>query len=323
MHAGRSFATAILPLVLALTPSAPAHAQSTVALDPAKLAEIRESNAKCFACHSADGLKSPPRQDMDFDKLKSLLHDPALYETSSHGRVECRTCHGVGSTTFPHGATLKAQVSPCSECHAAKVYRIETQFEASVHAKTQKDKFTCWSCHDGHVYNIAAKIGTPAKIVAQDNAMCLDCHNSDLQFSKFAPVGKRRPTSDTIHAWLPNTKSHWGSVRCVECHTPAGRSFSHEILDKSKAEKNCVSCHSRESSLRTRLYRHLVAAEEEKFGFVNSIFLSQSYVIGASRNPWIDWSVGAAAALLAVGMLTHALLRIGAALWRRRERRPP
>ncbi|RAI44329.1 cytochrome c3 family protein [Rhodoplanes roseus] len=318
----RTLATAFALIVASMLSAGAGRAQSTAALDPEKLAEIRDQNAKCFSCHSPAGLKSPPRQDMDLARLGTMLHDPALYETSSHGRVECRTCHGVGATTFPHGADLKKQVSPCSECHAAKVFRIETQFEASVHAKTQKDKFTCWSCHDGHVYNVAAKIGAPRKIIAQDNAMCLDCHNSDLQFSKFAPVEKRRPNIDAIHEWLPNTRLHWQAVRCVDCHTPAARGFSHEILDKSKAEKNCVACHSQESALRTRLYRHLVAEEQEQLGFVNSVFLSTSYVIGASRNPWIDRAVGVAAALLILGMLGHAALRIGSAWWRRRGRRP-
>lgn len=318
----RTLAIALAVIVASTLSAGPGRPQSSAALDPAKLAEIRDQNAKCFSCHSRAGLRNPPRQDMDLVKLETMLHDPALYETSSHGRVECRTCHGIGATTFPHGANLKAQVSPCSECHAAKVFRIETQFEASVHAKTQKDKFTCWSCHDGHVYNVAAKVGAPRKIIAQDNAMCMGCHDSDLQYSKFAPVDKRRPNIDAIHEWLPNAKLHWQAVRCVDCHTPAARGFSHEILDKTKAEKNCVTCHSQDSALRTRLYRHLMAEEQERLGFVNSVFLSNSYVIGASRNPWIDGAVGVAAALLMLGMLVHAALRIGAALRRRRGGRP-
>ena len=222
-------------------------AQSEAPIDPAKLAEIRDANAKCFACHSPEGAKAPPRDDLDQKKLLTLVHPVDLFNATNHGRVECRACHGVGATIFPHPENLRAQVSPCAECHASKVFRIETQFEKSVHARRLKDKFTCSSCHDGHAFKVAAKIGNPRQIVSQDNAMCLDCHDRDARFGEFAPVDKRRPNIDTIHDWLPNTRLHWQAVRCVECHTPAGRAFSHEILDRSQAERNCVSCHTQET----------------------------------------------------------------------------
>jgi hypothetical protein len=102
-------------------------------------------------------------------------------------------------------------------------------------------------------------------------------------------------------------------VRCVECHTPevkANRPLSHEILDKEKAEKNCLSCHSADSSLRTRLYRHLVKDEQEKFGFTNSVILSSSYVIGATRHPLLDKIVIGLVALTLGGVLIHGLIRI-------------
>lgn len=296
-----------------------ACAQSTAPLDPEKMAEIRAAQAACLACHSPQGLKAPPREGMDLKKLATMIHDVSTFQASSHGRVKCALCHGPATASYPHAATAKSEVSPCSECHATKVLRIEMQFDASVHAKNLKDKFTCWSCHDPHVYNIAAKIGAPKAIVTQDNTMCLDCHNSDLQFSKFAPVNKRRPNIDQIHDWLPNTKMHWQAVRCVECHTPAGRAFSHEIQDKTKAERNCVSCHTQESSLRTRLYRHLVAEEQQTLGFVNSVFLPNAYVVGATRNPWLDTTMLSLAALTLAGVLGHGGLRILVSLWRRRR----
>ena len=296
-----------------------ASAQSEAPIDPAKLAEIRAENAKCFACHSPEGAKAPPRSDLDHEKLKTLVHPVDVFNASNHGRVECRACHGAAATTFPHPPNLRAQVSTCAECHASKVFRIETQFEKSVHARRLKELFTCSSCHDGHAFKVAAKIGNPRQIVSQDNAMCLDCHDRDARFGEFAPVDKRRPNIDTIHAWLPNTRLHWQAVRCVECHTPAGRAFSHEILDRSQAERNCVSCHTQESSLRTRLYRHLVAEEQEQFGFVNSVILSNSYVVGATRNRWIDGAVLWLLAATVAGVMGHGLLRLVLAAWRRRR----
>jgi len=111
----------------------------------------------------------------------------------------------------------------------------------------------------------------------------------------------------------------------VECHTPPSTvrqlSLSHEILAKDRAERECVTCHTRDSSLRTRLYRHLIAEEEETAGFANAVILRSAYVVGATRNTYVDtagtWLLG----LTVAGVLVHGVLRIFAALRRRRQRR--
>ncbi|MFB0937019.1 MAG: hypothetical protein QMB52_14690, partial [Propionivibrio sp.] len=148
--------------------------------------------------------------------------------------------------------------------------------------------------------------------VAQDNRVCLGCHDSDEQFAKFAPEKKTRPPIDDIHAWLPNTRLHWKAVRCVECHTPevaAGEMLSHQILAKDKAEKDCLTCHSASSALKTRLYRHLVKEEQQRLGFANSVILATSYVPGATRHPLLDTLVLGAFAAMLLGLLAHGLGR--------------
>jgi formate-dependent nitrite reductase cytochrome c552 subunit len=203
--------------------------------------------------------------------------------------------------------------------------KAEQQFEASVHARNLKDKFTCSTCHSPHVDLIASKLIDPHKIVAQDNKHCLECHDSDLQFSKFAPddektsLKKVRPNIDAIHEWLPNTRLHWQAVRCVECHTPPTKTLSHEILDKEKAEKNCLACHSANSSLKTRLYRHLVKEEQQTLGFANSVILSNSYVLGATRHPVLDTLILVAFAAMILGLLAHGIGRIVARIIQRRK----
>ena len=101
-------------------------------------------------------------------------------------------------------------------------------------------------------------------------------------------------------------------MRCVECHTPevaAGEMISHEILSKEKAEKDCLACHSASSTLKTRLYRHLVKEEQERLGFANSVILATSYVPGATRHPLLDTLVLGAFAAMIVGLLAHGLGR--------------
>ena len=320
---------AVLPFIAAIFWALPGYAQdkTSALMKPELLEKIRKSNNECFACHSEEGLKNPPKsaEGMDLAKLRTLIHDPKIFNGSNHGLMECKQCHGTGYAAFPHDAEAKQNISPCEECHAVKVMRIEQQFDASVHAKNLKDKFTCTTCHSPHVDLIASKLIDPHKIVAQDNRHCLDCHDSDEKFSKFAPqdektsLKKQRPDIDSIHAWLPNTRLHWQAVRCVECHTPPAKTLSHEIVNKEKAEKKCLACHSTDSSLKTRLYRHLVKEEQQRLGFANSVILSNSYVLGATRHPLLDRLLMFAFGAMLVGLLVHGLVRIISSIIRRRK----
>ena len=290
---------------------------------PEALEKIRLKNLECLACHSEAGLQHPPKEGLDLKKLRGLLKDPEAFKGSDHQRLACTKCHNEGYEDHPHAPNAKDSTSTCTDCHSKKANRIEKEFDKSVHAKNLSDKFTCTTCHNPHVMRIAEKLGDPHKIVAQDNRVCLGCHDSDEQFAKFAPEKKARPLIDDIHSWLPNTRLHWKAVRCVECHTPtvaANEPISHEILNKDKAEKKCVACHTGNSALKVRLYRHLVKDEQNKYGFVNSVILGQSYVIGATRNPVLDTLMIGLAALTLIGVLVHAAMRIIAAYLRRRKK---
>lgn len=296
--------------LLLLSMALPVLAQNQAPLaDAAESA--RQSNQECFSCHTAEGLQSPPKDGLDLGKLRGLLQEPDAFHQSVHQRLACTKCHNEGYDEHPHAEDARDMTSTCSDCHAKKARLIEKQFEHSVHADLA-DRITCTTCHDPHRMRTAEQQGDPARIVAQDNRVCLGCHDSDEQFAQFAPEKKSRPLIDDIHDWLPNTRLHWKAVRCVECHTPAvaaGEMISHQILNKDKAEKNCLSCHSASSTLKTRLYRHLVKEEQQRLGFANSVILSNSYVLGATRHPVLDTLVLGAFAVMLLGLLAHGLGR--------------
>ena len=309
----RSFLNKLF-VVLLLALLMPAYAQDKPApgMSPELIEKNRKANVECFACHSAEGLHQLPKAGLDLPKLKGLLQSPAVFGQSDHQRLACTKCHNEGYTEHPHEPDAIESTSTCTDCHSGKAELIETQYEKSVHADLG-EKMSCPTCHNPHVMRVASKLDDPHKIVTQDNRVCLGCHDSDEKFARFAPDKKTRPLIDELHAWLPNTRLHWQSVRCVECHTPevgAGEMLSHQILDKENAEKNCLSCHSANSSLKTRLYRHLVKAEQEKLGFTNSIILAQSYVLGATRHPLLDTLVLGAFAAMLLGLLAHGLGRL-------------
>lgn len=319
----------LLALLLA-TCGWPAIAAGDAQIDQATIEMNRKANEACYACHSAAGIAKPPQAGLDLSKLKDSRLEPSVFNPSDHGVMDCRECHSkTHYTDYPHAEAGKVSTVGCTDCHAAKVLRLEPQFNASVHAKVQgvKEKFTCFTCHNPHINIVQKRLKDPARIVAQDNHGCLECHNDDSTFARFAPEGektpgqkKKRPDIDTIHDWLPNAKAHWSAVRCIECHTPEvaeNKMLSHEILDKEKAEKKCLSCHSANSTLKMRLYRHMVKDEQQKFGFTNSVLLSNSYVIGATRHPLLDRIVIWAVVLTLGGVLVHGLIRIVAALRRK------
>lgn len=317
-------------LSIACSIALPAHAGSDAPIDTATIEKNRKANEACYACHSAAGIAKPPKADLDLSKLKDSRLERSVYNPSDHGVMDCRECHaGNHYNDYPHAEIGKTTTSACTDCHAAKVLRLEPQFNASVHAKVKgvKEKFTCSTCHNAHINIVQKRLMDPAKIVAQDNHGCLECHNSDQTFAKFAPEGektpgqkKKRPDIDTIHEWLPNAKAHWKAVRCIECHTPAvaaEKMLSHEILNKEKAEKKCLTCHSANSTLKVRLYRHMVKDEQQRLGFTNSVILSNSYVIGATRHPLLDAIVIGLVVLTLAGVLVHGAIRIVAALRRK------
>jgi hypothetical protein len=290
------------------------------------LEKIRVANDECFSCHSETGLKKPPKAGMDLVKLKDMLIDAAALKASDHDQMACTKCHKKGYKDHPHDDDARESLAECQECHAKKAIRIERQFDKSVHAENLADKMTCAKCHDAHVMRIAAKLGDPRKIVAQDNKACLKCHDSDVAFADMAPevpetkLKKKRPPIDKIHEWLPNTQLHWQAVRCVECHTPPDEKIlSHEILNKKKAEKKCVTCHSANTALQTRLYRHLAAEEQNKLGFLNSVVLRDSYVVGATRNPTLDLVLIGLIGTIFGGVVVHGVIRLLLSLRRKRH----
>lgn len=304
--------------VLAFALSPHAQAVQPAPATTAALERARAANAACLACHAVGALNHLPKPDLNVFKLSRLLHDPAAYDTSVHGRLACTKCHEEGYEAHPHTGKPLDLAEICSDCHAKRSNRINAEFDRSVHARRMHDRITCITCHDPHAMRIAKQEQDPARIVAQGNRVCLGCHDSDQTFARYAPERKQRPDIDEIHKWLPNARLHWRAVRCVECHTPASKdTLSHQILDKSRAEKKCVACHSVNSALNARLYRHLVEEEHRKMGFLNSVILGNSYVISATRHPVIDGVLIALVTLTLIGVVLHGLLRFIASRRRR------
>ncbi|MEO5341704.1 MAG: cytochrome c3 family protein [Magnetococcus sp. MYC-9] len=275
--------------------------------------QARADDQNCLRCH---GMKGMAYLDPVTGGLHNLAIDPAAMAASSHAKLGCRACHGPGFEVYPHFEEAKQEALHCLECHKgndsfpyARFEAIEKGFVRSRHAQAMPDRFSCFSCHDPHVFHSLFQTplqGLPAR-VRQDNAICRNCHNHSEQIK--ALTGRPLPSLTHSHAWLPDLERHWQAVRCVECHTGSSRPSDHLILDKTLALRECVSCHARNSLLLGKLYRYQAGEERQKVGFVHALVMNNAYVIGMTRNLWLDWGSLALLGLTLLVLLAHGVAR--------------
>lgn len=313
-------AAAVLMLGLAAGHPRAAWAEDDFGLeevDPNLPAKIAQWNRDCLSCHSEAGLKNPPRQGMDMKLLATMLVDQGRFEHSYHGAMACKDCHTEAYVPYPHLPNAKKQIKGCVKCHQNPAKTIVPEFKASTHFKGHSDKFTCLSCHQSHYDRKASKMESAHAAAVQDNAMCLGCHADDTRYRALKPDAKRADMA-AAHAWLPELELHLGQTRCVDCHSPMadGGALSHDVQAKAKAVRACEACHAADTELGRRLYKKMMLDRPgPAAGFDNAALLSEIYVVGATRNRWLDW-----AGLAALG-LTALVLAVRAVLRRRRNRR--
>ncbi len=269
-------------------------------------------NRFCLRCH---GMRTLSYRDSTTNAIVSLFVDSTKFNHSNHADLNCTDCHTEkGFLQYPHSQSVKEENLYCTQCHEASEFKKfhfqqrEEEFKESVHHLKFGDKFSCFSCHDPHEFKTTFNEAIPKKMVAEDNIICLSCHDAPVQLSKLT----NEPYHDliTAHKWLPKPRLHWKSVRCIECHTPAmGDVYSHEILPAEKALKNCETCHNKNSILFSKLYRFRSKESRQKFGFFKTLAYNSPYVIGMTRDPFIDRLSVLIFLLMLAGILGHGIGR--------------
>lgn len=271
----------------------------------------------CLRCH---GMPTLARRTPT-GEVQSLAVDARAFARSEHRRLPCTECHGAGYRQFPHPPANRNL--SCEGCHVtrlrpqilAPLVQASAAFRQSVHARRDPHALTCRGCHDPHAFRRWEEVSGVA--IRQQNAVCLTCHAAGAP-----PAGVRTaPDAGLAHRWLPYQKRHLEHVRCLDCHsdgaTPAS---SHRILPAGQSVSDCVACHSSRSILRQKWRRNGGGEAMARFGFLNAAVLNRSYVVGATRNRFLDgfgWVIvlGTVAAAGA-----HGSLRLWAS---RRRARPP
>ena len=273
----------------------------------------KEKNQNCLRCHSMSTLGY---KDPQSGILKNLSVAPDNFYNSNHKDLECTECHSQEFKTFPHSQKLKNENLYCLNCHQdnPELFKysfktIENDFKESVHYQKFGNKFTCFNCHDPHSFKVTARLNSEIKkTVLYDNHICLECHNNETKIANF--TNDVLPNINTSHQWLPHKDLHWKSVRCIDCHTAqSSAGISHKILSKEKALRNCVECHSSNSILVQSLYKFQTKEERNKEGFINAVILNNSYVIGATRNYYLNLLSFIIFGLTLIALAFHGILR--------------
>ncbi len=251
----------------------------------------RGGTLTCTACH---GGAARHAVDPVTGEVRDLSIRMDRFRGADHGDVPCLECHVEGVDSFPH---TEAEMLGCMGCHPrddlddaqeSETYdfpRMEEQFRETVHYTEHPQAFTCEGCHDPHYFRATARLATPRVILQDNNVPCLNCHTQDA-------VGPLADPSDAglvaDHAWLRHTELHMDNTRCVDCHTDTDHPEAHDLRVGDDAEQGCVSCHTLESILISRLYRYHAEKDGHPWGFTNPVLLDDGYVMGANRHVLFD-----------------------------------
>jgi len=279
-------------------------------------------NRQCLKCHghkqwsyTNDSLGIQFRERMN----PYFIIDSSDFFVSNHKSFYCTDCHSAGYSEFPHDRNLRfEEKAGCLDCHGGddtyakfNFEGIDQEFHNSVHSSRHDQSFTCWMCHNPHSYKISARdTENLTQTIAYDNAICLNCHANINNYQILTE--KENPNILKTHEWLPNQKLHFSSVRCIECHTASNDSLlvAHLVQPKEKAVRKCVECHQANSILLNSLYKYQIQERRNKAGFFNASMMTESYVIGANRNYYLNIISIVFFGLILVAIGTHSILRI-------------
>ncbi len=293
------------------------HSQPvTKANVPDLLTRKRNQEQLCLGCH----LNNPNAKSKYAKRLvnyNTSVHGAAIAKGNPNAAV-CVDCHGthdLESTESPTSRINQFNIPEvCGKCHIS----VAQEYKVSVHGIALKDGNKdvpgCTYCHGEH--NIRPLPVVPPRVFAETHmskstivrnkmVYCVACHSNEKLMSKY-----HINTVAKAHDWLPNKATHWETVRCVDCHSSyIPPNLSHNILPPDKTIKKCEECHAQNSILMSKLYKHEKRTSREKFGFINGTILSDAYVIGTTRNVFLDSISIILVSLVILGIGLHALLR--------------
>lgn len=203
-----------------------------------------QENDDCLMCH----------EDTELTKVRdgrevSLYIDPAKFEKSVHGEMECIYCHtDLDGAEFPHPENLEPV--DCGNCHddIAEIYSSSLHGKAA--AKGEKLAPRCWDCHGSH--DILAHDNPKSKVEKFNIPfMCGRCHKEGTAVTRTYSIPQDSILSHyslSIHGQGLLQQGLTVTAVCNDCHT------SHNVLPhtdpkssiyRDNVPKTCQKCHGR------------------------------------------------------------------------------
>jgi len=226
--------------------------------------------------------------------------DTMRFYNSNHWSFKCTDCHSDEYLKQPHDPALKsAPMSTCLDCHGgdetfAKYHfeDIDSEFHNSAHFKADSVNFTCWNCHNAHYDKLSMRdtLQQPHQVISYDNNMCLKCHGKEPTYQGKYLTDSIKTDVITLHQWLPESKKHLDNLRCIDCHAAVDDSLlvPHQILEKSKAVKDCKACHIENSLLLKTLYKNRTSAGIKKIMFLKTVPVDGLVMPTAKKHPALN-----------------------------------
>lgn len=281
-----------------------------------------EEAKDCARCHGMETLAARTQGG----GVRSFFIHPGKFDDSYHKELKCTECHSKGLEIYPHRSEALPSAD-CLHCHGekkdfwdkteekkallSKMKDIETEYRVSIHSESN---VKCETCHNPHEFNLDLEREKGLDhLIKTENELCLNCHLEPRKWKSFRkedaePKDYRHPF--VVHAWLPSRELHWEKVRCLDCHSSySGTNLSHHIQKKEKAVRDCKSCHSNDSILKDKLYKMALRQEKNKSGLMNTMLWNEAYIIGATRNFYLDLLSSLSFGLGFLVMAFHGFMR--------------
>ncbi len=270
----------------------------------------------CLECHlSAINVNNEYTKSLI--KYESSVHGKAILEGNADAAV-CVDCHGahrLQKASNPESDIHHKNLhNVCGQCHTDITHEYLESVHGTALTRGIEDVPNCTYCHGEH--NIHAVPEVPHDVFTENGMQfeklegtqmiwCVDCHSDKELMEKYDLA-----TIKDGHEWLPSAPAHWETVRCIDCHSSYDPpNLSHHILTREKTVKKCEECHSQNSVLMSKLYTHEKEQSRDKYGFVNGTLLSDAYVVGTTRNIYLDTLSFIIFAGTVLGIFTHGFLR--------------
>jgi len=212
-----------------------------------------QDTADCLACHEDRG-------------MERAFVDPAAYETSVHGELECVFCHqDVAGADLPHADDLEPV--DCSSCHDTESAAHAASLHGRALARGDEMAPSCSDCHGTHDIRPHGDPDAPTNVMNVPQ-LCGSCHREGSPVSRTHAIHQSNILSNysqSIHGEGLYRQGLTVTAVCTSCHT------SHDIrphsdprssIHRDNITETCTQCHARIADVHRRVIEGRLWAED-------------------------------------------------------------